>query len=64
MNRDAASIPDYSLANRFLFATIYTCIAVAKYMKGQRYGKIVTVTSQAGVMPRSGAYAHYGVAKA
>jgi 3-oxoacyl-[acyl-carrier protein] reductase len=50
--------------DRNLFATIYTCIAVAKYMKRQRYGKIVTVASQAGVMPRSGAYAHYGVAKA
>lgn len=50
--------------DRNLFATIYTCVAVAKYMKKLRYGKIVTVSSQAGIMPRSGTYAHYGVAKA
>jgi 3-oxoacyl-[acyl-carrier protein] reductase len=50
--------------DRNLFGTIYTCLAAAKYMKKQGYGKIVTVSSKGGIMPSSGAYAHYGTAKA
>jgi 3-oxoacyl-[acyl-carrier protein] reductase len=42
---------------------MYTCMAVAPYMKQQGGGKIVTVSSTAGVDAR-GAYHPYGTAKA
>jgi 3-oxoacyl-[acyl-carrier protein] reductase len=48
-----------------LYGTIYCCNAVAPIMKQQRYGKIVTVASVAGLSPSAdGGYAHYGSAKA
>ena len=48
-----------------LFGTVYCCNAVAPIMKQQRAGKIVTVSSVAGLSPSSdGGYAHYGAAKA
>jgi 3-oxoacyl-[acyl-carrier protein] reductase len=48
-----------------LYGTIYCCNAVAPIMKEQRYGKIVTVSSVAGISPSvDGGYAHYGAAKA
>jgi 3-oxoacyl-[acyl-carrier protein] reductase len=48
-----------------LYGTVYSCIAAAKWMKEQRRGKIVTVSSYAGLVPgRGGGYAHYGAAKA
>jgi len=46
-----------------LKATMYTCMAVAVHMKRQRGGKIITVSSTAGVDAR-GAYHPYGMAKA
>jgi 3-oxoacyl-[acyl-carrier protein] reductase len=48
-----------------LYGTIYCCNAVAPIMKQQRYGKIVTIASVAGLSPSAdGGYAHYGAAKA
>jgi 3-oxoacyl-[acyl-carrier protein] reductase len=48
-----------------LYGTIYCCNAVAPIMKQQRSGKIVTVSSVAGISPSGdGGYAHYGAAKA
>jgi 3-oxoacyl-[acyl-carrier protein] reductase len=48
-----------------LVGTVNTCRAVAPTMKNQRYGRIVTVASQAGCKAsRDGSYAHYGAAKA
>jgi 3-oxoacyl-[acyl-carrier protein] reductase len=48
-----------------LFGTVYSCNAVAPIMKRQRSGKIVTVSSVAGLSPSpDGGYAHYGAAKA
>jgi len=48
-----------------LFGTVYGCNAVAPIMKRQRSGKIVTVSSVAGLSPSTdGGYAHYGAAKA
>ncbi|MBN8872040.1 MAG: SDR family oxidoreductase [Rhodospirillales bacterium] len=48
-----------------LYGTVYCCNAVGPIMKQQRYGKIVTVSSVAGLSPsRDGGYAHYGAAKA
>jgi 3-oxoacyl-[acyl-carrier protein] reductase len=46
-----------------LKTTMYTCMAVAPHMKRQGGGKIVTVSSTAGVDAR-GAYHPYGMAKA
>jgi 3-oxoacyl-[acyl-carrier protein] reductase len=46
-----------------LMTCMYTCMAVAPYMKRQRSGKIVTVSSTAGV-DAMGAYHPYGTAKA
>ena len=42
---------------------MYTCMAVAPYMKAQNYGKIVTVSSTAGLAAGAG-YHPYGTAKA
>jgi 3-oxoacyl-[acyl-carrier protein] reductase len=48
-----------------LYGTIYFVNAVAPIMKEQRSGKIVTVSSVAGISPSAdGGYAHYGAAKA
>jgi 3-oxoacyl-[acyl-carrier protein] reductase len=48
-----------------LFGTVYTVNAVAPTMKEQRSGKIITVSSVAGMAPSAdGGYAHYGAAKA
>jgi len=46
-----------------LMTCMHTCMAVAPYMKQQKSGKIVTVSSGAGLHPR-GAYHPYGTAKA
>ena len=48
-----------------LYGTVYCCNAVAPIMKRQRSGKIITVSSVAGLSPSiDGGYAHYGAAKA
>ena len=48
-----------------LCATVVTCVAVAPAMKAQRSGSIVTIGSVTGIEAlKSGASAHYGVAKA
>lgn len=48
-----------------LYGTVYSCAAVAPIMKEQRSGKIVTVSSYAGLTASSdGGYAHYGANKA
>ena len=53
------------VVNMNLFGTVYCCNAVAPVMKRQRSGKIVTVSSVAGLSSSSdGGYAHYGAAKA
>lgn len=46
-----------------LMTCMYTCMAVAPYMKKQRSGKIVTVSSTAGIAA-AGRYHPYGTAKA
>jgi 3-oxoacyl-[acyl-carrier protein] reductase len=46
-----------------LMTCMYTCMAVTPYMKQQRSGKIVTVSSTAGLEPSRG-YHPYGMAKA
>ena len=48
-----------------LFGTVYTVNTVAPVMKEQRSGKIITVSSVAGMATSAdGGYAHYGAAKA
>ncbi len=48
-----------------LFGTVYSVSAVAPHMKRQNFGKIVTVSSVAGLSSSlDGGYAHYGAAKA
>lgn len=50
---------------RNLFGTIYSVKAVAETMKRKNYGKIVTVTSVAGILAsEKGNYSHYAAAKA
>lgn len=50
---------------RNLYGTIYSVKAVASDMKKRNYGKIITVTSVAGIKANdSGTYSHYGAAKA
>jgi 3-oxoacyl-[acyl-carrier protein] reductase len=50
---------------RNLYGTVNTCRAVAPHMKRSGYGRIVTVSSQAGRQGSpGGGYAHYGTAKA
>lgn len=49
--------------NNNLMSCMYTCMAVAPYMKKQKSGKIVTVASTGGIKARGG-YHPYGMAKA
>jgi 3-oxoacyl-[acyl-carrier protein] reductase len=62
----AAECPQESLQRVMdinLMTCMYTCMAVAPYMKKQRSGKIVTVSSMAGLLDMS-TYHPYGLAKA
>jgi 3-oxoacyl-[acyl-carrier protein] reductase len=53
------------VVERNLYGTIFSCVAVAPYMKEQRQGKIITTSSIAGIQAiTGGGYAHYGAAKA
>lgn len=53
------------VVERNLYGTVNTVTAVAPMMKKNNYGKIVTVSSQAGIQATpDGSYAHYGSAKA
>jgi 3-oxoacyl-[acyl-carrier protein] reductase len=53
------------IVQRNLYGTIHTCRAVARPMRKQRWGRIVTISSQAGrrAYP-DGGYSVYGAAKA
>jgi len=54
-----------AVLKRNLYGTVYTVRAVAPFMKRQRGGKIVTVSSTAGLIPSAdGSLADYGTAKA
>src|SRR5699024_3255800 len=54
-----------NVVERNLYGTIYSVKAVSDSMKKNKYGKIITVTSVAGLRANDGGtYAHYGVAKA
>jgi 3-oxoacyl-[acyl-carrier protein] reductase len=54
-----------AVLKRNLYGTVNTCVAAAPVLRAQRYGKIITVSSQAGRRASAdGGYAHYGVAKA
>ena len=62
----ASDCPEHMLTRVLetnLMSCMYTCMAVAPYMKRQKAGKIVTVSSVAGVDARGG-YHPYGTAKA
>lgn len=51
--------------DRNFFSTVYSCTAVAPYMKAQRAGKIINIASMAGVMALgTGRSAVYAAAKA
>lgn len=55
----------HATVERNLYGTIYTCVAVARYMKEQQSGRIITISSGSGREAReNGSYAHYGAAKA
>ncbi|MBD3646714.1 MAG: SDR family oxidoreductase [Pseudomonadales bacterium] len=61
-----ADCPEETLTrvlNINLMTCLYTCMAVAPYMKEQKSGKIVTVSSTAGIDAAAG-YHPYGTAKA
>lgn len=50
---------------RNFYSTVYTCTAVAPYMKAQRSGKIINIASLAGIMALgNGRAADYAAAKA
>ena len=54
-----------AVIRRNLYGTVHTCTAVAPLMRAQQYGRIITVSSQAGRRASGdGGYAHYGVSKA
>ncbi len=60
---DLASL--HRVIDRNFFSMVHTVSTVAPNMKQQGYGKNITVASQVGVsVNMSGAYAHYGFAKA
>lgn len=62
---DLSSQDLHMVVERNLYGTVYSVNAVAPFMKQQRSGKIVTVSSVAGGMAgEQGGYAHYGAAKA
>ena len=55
------------MTGRNFYGTVYSCSAVARYMKEQKSGKIVTVASFAGLGvggAGGGGYAHYAANKA
>ncbi|ALS21165.1 MULTISPECIES: SDR family NAD(P)-dependent oxidoreductase [Paenibacillus] len=53
------------IMERNLYGTIHTCMSASPFMKQQKSGKIVTVSSIAGLQGNvDGSYAHYGAAKA
>ncbi|MBN1380766.1 MAG: SDR family oxidoreductase [Deltaproteobacteria bacterium] len=55
----------HATLDRNLMGTIFCCQAVAPSMKEQKWGRIVTTSSQAGMRAQDGGfYAPYGVAKA
>lgn len=55
----------HQVIERNLYGTVHTVMSVAPMMKKKGYGKIVTVSSQAGIQSTpDGSYAHYGSAKA
>lgn len=64
----ASSVPEHDLRltlDRNLMGTIFCCQAASVPMRQQRYGRIVTVASQAGLQGgANGYYASYGTAKA
>jgi NAD(P)-dependent dehydrogenase (short-subunit alcohol dehydrogenase family) len=64
----ASSVPEDQLRatiDRNLIGTIFCCQAVAPSMKAQKWGRIVTTASQAGMRSQDGGiYASYGAAKA
>jgi NAD(P)-dependent dehydrogenase (short-subunit alcohol dehydrogenase family) len=64
----ASSVPEDELRHTFdrnLMGTIFSCQAALVPMKQQSYGRIVTVSSQAGLRgAANGYYASYGAAKA
>lgn len=55
----------YSVIEKNLYSTVYTCNAVVSGMKKRQYGKIINVISVGGLLANSdGSYAHYATAKA
>jgi 3-oxoacyl-[acyl-carrier protein] reductase len=64
----ASSVSEEDLEATFdrnLMGTIFCCQAVAEPMKAQKWGRIVTTSSQAGMRAQQGGiYASYGAAKA
>lgn len=64
----ASMVPEDQLRgtiDRNLMGTIFCCQAVAPAMKAQKWGRIVTTSSQAGMRAQEGGvYASYGAAKA
>ncbi|WP_404328499.1 SDR family NAD(P)-dependent oxidoreductase [Mesobacillus maritimus] len=69
VDENAASTMDSEhlkvVMERNLYGTIYSVKAVAEQMKKKNYGKIITVTSVAGIKAiAGGTYSHYGAAKA
>lgn len=68
LDTEASSTPLdlwHDVMNLNLFGTVHCANAVAPYMKAQKRGKIVTVSSSVGLIPSpDGTYAHYGTSKA
>ena len=64
----ASLVPEDQLratVDRNLYGTIFCCQAVAPTMKAQKWGRIVTTSSQGGMRAQDGGvYASYGAAKA
>ncbi|MDO2934657.1 SDR family NAD(P)-dependent oxidoreductase [Paeniglutamicibacter sulfureus] len=54
-----------AVVERNLYGTYFTCRAAVPHMRDNGWGRIITVSSQAGRRAdRGGGYAHYGAAKA